>query len=400
MVQVFIVSEYVGADQNSTGFFWSKIVNKIGAELGGVTVIYPGAENHSDFFESPKIKEVAFTSLKFNKNKLLFRLVGQFCQVMGFCWHILRNVKKNDVVLSGTNPALLLMVIPLLKLIKGFKWGVLVHDVFPENLIPAGIIKSSSPVYPVINRLFSSIYNSAELLIVIGRDMQELVGLKVKNPSKVVFVPNWADEKEVFPLPRHDAPFLKELGWQKKVVFQFFGNIGRLQGIENILESIALVEDDRAAFIFIGDGALVAKVKEFVKNNPRKNVAYAGSIPLKDKNQGLAAADVALITLEKGMLGLGVPSKAYFSLAADKPLLAVMDDDAEISRVIRENGVGWQCKPADPRALADVIATICNSDLAALTGCSLAVFRENYAEDLALNKFYAHVANLIGMNKV
>jgi glycosyltransferase involved in cell wall biosynthesis len=277
---------------------------------------------------------------------------------------------------------------------------VLVHDVFPENLIPAGIIKSSTPVYPLINRIFSSIYNSAGLLIVIGRDMQELVGLKVNNPSKVVFVPNWADEKEVFPLPRHSAPFLKELGWQEKVVFQFFGNIGRLQGIENILASIALVEDDRAAFIFIGDGALVAKVKEFVKNNPQKNVAYVGSIPLKDKNQGLAAGDVALITLEKGMLGLGVPSKAYFSLAADKPLLAVMDDDAEISRVIRETGVGWQCKPADPRALADVIATICNSDLAALTGCSRAVFRENYAEDLALNKFYANVANLIGINKV
>jgi len=47
-----------------------------------------------------------------------------------------------------------------------------------------------------------------------------------------------------------------------------------------------------------------------------------------------------------------------------------------------------------------VIATICSSDLAALTGCPLAVFRENYAEDLALNKFYANVADLIGMNKL
>ncbi|WP_223515030.1 glycosyltransferase family 4 protein [Pseudomonas sp. GL-R-26] len=400
MAKVFVVSEYVDAEQNSTGFFWSKIVNKIGVELGRVTVIYPSASKSSRLFESHDVKEVAFTALKFNKNKLISRFFGQFYQVAGFCWHILRDVKKNDVVLTGTNPALLLMVIPLLKLIKRFKWGVLVHDVFPENLVPAGIIKSTSRVYPIINLLFSSIYNSAELLIVIGRDMQELVSLKVTNTAKVVFVPNWADEKEVFPLPRHTAPFLHELGWQEKVVFQFFGNIGRVQGIENILDAISLVEDDRAAFIFIGDGALVAKVKEFVKSNPTKNVAYAGAVPLRDKNQGLAACDVALITLEKGMLGLGVPSKAYFSLAADKPLLAVMDDNAEISRVIREKGVGWQCKPSDPRALADVIATICNSDLEALNGCSLAVFRENYAEHLALDKFYGHVANLIGPNKV
>lgn len=395
MGNVFVVSEYVDAGQNSTGFFWSKIVKKIGRELGGVTVIFPGSSPRLRVFEDCTVKEVAFASPKFNKNKLLFRLMGQVCLIVRFCWHILRHVKKGDVLLSGTNPALLLMVLPLLKLIKGFKWGVLVHDVFPENLVPAGLMKLSSPVYPIVSRLFSAIYNSADLLIVIGRDMKELVRQKVKDVEKVVFVPNWADETEVFPVPRREAPFINELGWQDKVVFQFFGNIGRLQGIENILESIALVEDDRAAFIFIGDGALVSKVNDFVNRNPGRNVAYVGSIPLKDKNQGLAACDVALITLEEGMLGLGVPSKAYFSLAADKPLLAVMDDNAEISRVIREAAVGWQCKPADARALADLITTICDIDLATYSGRSLATFREGYSEALALDKFFANINNLI-----
>ena len=100
------------------------------------------------------------------------------------------------------------------------------------------------------------------------------------------------------------------------------------------------------------------------------------------------------------MLGLGVPSKAYFSLAADKPLLAVMDDNAEISQVVREYGVGWQCKSADPRGLADLIATICSSDLDALGGRSLATFRENYTEHIALDKLFANVANLIELSKV
>lgn len=394
MTRVFVVSEYVDAEKNSTGFFWSRIIKKIGEELGSVTVIYPGSSPGSSIFDDFAIKEVAFTSPKFNKNKLLLRFFGQICQVVGFCWCIIRYAKKDDVVLSGTNPALLLVVIPLLKFIKGFKWGVLVHDVFPENLVPAGIIKPTNLIYPFVSKLFSAIYSSADLLMVIGRDMQELVGRKVKDKAKVVFMPNWADEREVYPISRDQAPFLAQLGWQNKVVFQFFGNIGRVQGIENILESIRLVDDERAAFIFIGDGALVDKVTEFVKLNPQKNVAYAGSIALKDKNLGLAAGDVALITLEDGMLGLGVPSKAYFSLAADKPLLAVMDDDAEISRVIRESGVGWQCKPGDPNALAEMIAIICKSDFKELKGRSLAAFRNNYAEPLALNKFFAHVSSL------
>lgn len=399
MANVFVVSEYVDAAQNSTGFFWSKIIKKVGSELGDVTVIYPSGGAAAPIFDMGTVKEVSFFSPGFNKNKLLFRLLGQLCQNIGFCWNVLRYVGRHDVVLSGTNPALLLLVMPVLKLVKGFKWGVLVHDVFPENLVPAGVLSTSSAVYPIASRLFSAIYNSADLLIVIGRDMQELVSQKVRDANKVVFVPNWADEAEVFPVSRHAAPFINELGWQDKVVFQFFGNIGRLQGIENILDSITLVEDDRAAFLFIGDGALVSKVNDFVIRNPDKNVAYAGSIPLKDKNKGLAACDVALITLEKGMLGLGVPSKAYFSLAADKPLLAVMDDNAEISRVVRETGVGWQCGPADARALADLIVHICDVDLGALSGRSLATFRENYSEQLALNKFYSNVTHLIGPDR-
>jgi glycosyltransferase involved in cell wall biosynthesis len=400
MANVFVVSEYVDAGQNSTGFYWSGIIRKIGVELGNVSVIYPSDNRVSTIFDEFTVREISFSSPKFDKNKLLSRLFGQLFQIAGFCWHIIRQVKKNDVVLSGTNPALLLMVLPLLKLIKGFKWGVLVHDVFPESLVPAGIIKVSNPVYPVLSRLFSTIYNSADLLLVIGRDMRELVCQKIGRVDKVVFVPNWADETEVFPLSRQDAPFLNKLGWQSKVVFQFFGNIGRVQGIENILDSISLVEDERAAFLFIGDGALVSKVNDFVERNPGKNVAYVGSVPQKDKNLGLAACDVALITLEEGMLGLGVPSKAYFSMAADKLLLAVMDDDAEISRVVREAGVGWQCKPADAQALADVITMICNIDLAPFRGRSLAVFRENYSERQALDKFFNNVACLIGSDNI
>jgi glycosyltransferase involved in cell wall biosynthesis len=358
MANVFVVTEYVSAAQNSTGFFWSKIVKKIGFELGRIAVIYPQAEQTSQGFEHPAVVEIPFTSLKFNKNILPLRVLGQLLQVVGFCCCIIKHVRRGDVLLSGTNPPLLLVAIPLLKFFLGFKWGVLVHDVFPENLVPAGIIKNTNRLYPVIGRLFARVYDAAELLVVIGRDMQELISSKVKNPSKVMFVSNWADELEVYPLARHQAPFIADLGWQDKLVFQFFGNIGRLQGVENILNAIALVEDERAAFLFMGDGALVAKVNEFIISHPRKNVAYAGAIPLKDKNLGLAAGDVALITLEKGMLGLGVPSKAYFSLAADKPLLAVMDEDAEVSRMIRETGVGWQCKPGDPHALANLILSM------------------------------------------
>ncbi|WP_284120787.1 hypothetical protein, partial [Klebsiella pneumoniae] len=78
---------------------------------------------------------------------------------------------------------------------------------------------------------------------------------KVNDPRSLVFISIWACEKEVFPVPREDAPFINIPEWKGKRVFQFFGNVGRLQGIENILSAIQLVKNEKAAFAFIGDGA-------------------------------------------------------------------------------------------------------------------------------------------------
>ncbi|MGY0522940.1 glycosyltransferase family 4 protein, partial [Pseudomonas aeruginosa] len=67
--------------------------------------------------------------------------------------------------MSGTNPALLLMTFPLLRYALGFKWVLLVHDVFPENLVPAGVLKKDSIAYRLVRRLFSFIYSSADRLV-------------------------------------------------------------------------------------------------------------------------------------------------------------------------------------------------------------------------------------------
>lgn len=395
MMKVFVITEYVGANQNSTGYFWSKIIERLGMELGEISIIFPGSPGENAIFEIDMIKEIPFRSPRFNKDKLFFRVFGQIIQSLIFCKKIFTNVRRDDVVLSGTNPAFLLVLFPLLKRIIGFKWVLLVHDVFPENLVPAGIVSVKNPGYRVLSGLFSSIYSSADKLVVIGRDMEELISRKIGRSDGVHFISNWACDKEIYPILREEAPFIREIGWSGKTVFQFFGNIGRLQGVENILAAIKLVESEGAAFIFIGSGALVGKVEDFILNNPNKNIAYVGPVPLCEKNAGLAACDVALVSLEKGMLGLGVPSKAYFSMAADKPLLAVMENDAEISRVIREMGVGWQCEPGDPSALAHLIDSVCQSSICNLKGLPRSVIQDKYSEKNALDGFTVCVKALL-----
>ncbi|ASP09378.1 glycosyltransferase WbuB [Pseudomonas aeruginosa] len=400
MARIFVVSEYVGANQNSTGYYWEKIIGKMQREFGGLTVIFPLTAGETPPVVSPSVDQECFKFPRSNKNRLLSRGLAQIFQAFLFSVKLTSRARRGDVVLSGTNPALLLMTFPLLRYALGFKWVLLVHDVFPENLVPAGVLKKDSIAYRLLRRLFSFIYSSADRLVVIGRDMEALMKEKVNDPRSLVFISNWACEKEVFPVPREDAPFINIPEWKGKRVFQFFGNVGRLQGIENILSAIQLVKNEKAAFAFIGDGALVDSVKKHALEDQCARLRYFGRLPLAEKNFGLAACDVALVTLEEGMFGLGVPSKAYFSMAADKPILAVMEKGAEISRIIDETGIGWNCPPNDPVALARLIDEICELDLSSLGGVPRSVLQQNYSEYISLEKFAACVRPLLSESKI
>lgn len=396
MTKIVVISEYVYSGQNSTGYLWSKVIDKAGQCFSGISVISPlPHEKDIEKRECANAEYLEFESKKFDKNNLAWRLLGQVRQCLGFLRYIFRYVKRGDVVLSGTNPALLLVLISITKNFLGFRWCLLVHDVFPENLVPAGVLRKSMLSYRLCSWIFNMIYARADHIVVIGRDMEDIVKGKTGSDKNITVIQNWVDDRGITPQDRSDSEILKSLGWTSRKVFQFFGNIGRVQGIDNILAAIELVRSPNAAFLFIGEGSASPTVREFVEGSAGGNVAYIGPINQDRKSVGLAACDVALITLGKGMLGLGVPSKAYFSMAADKPLLAVMEGGAEISRMIHEDRIGWTCEPDDPAALAALIDHICQTDISCLNGRPRKVLQEKYSESAALDKFLVCVKSVM-----
>lgn len=55
----------------------------------------------------------------------------------------------------------------------------------------------------------------------------------------------------------------------------------------------------------------------------------------------LSACHIALVTLQDGMYGLGVPSKTYNILASGRPVLFFGPKDSEIDLLVREKQIGY-----------------------------------------------------------
>lgn len=76
----------------------------------------------------------------------------------------------------------------------------------------------------------------------------------------------------------------------------------------------------------MGDGALKDKLIKYVEEIGLTNkINFFGNYSREEQNKILNYTDIALVTLSKGMYGLGVPSKTYNILAAGKPILFIGD---------------------------------------------------------------------------
>ena len=392
MAKLIVVSEFVSAKDNSTGYFWSSLIRKAANVFRETTVISPG---EIDSLEN--VNFVKISSKKYNKNSFFSRLFFQVFQSLQFSLKIIKLAKKKDTLIVGTNPSVLLVFLPILKKILGFNWVLLVHDVIPENLVPAGIVKKDTILFKVLSKYFYFVYSSPDKIIVIGRDMKNLILQKSNiEPGQVVVIQNWVNHNDIQTVAVEENSIYKALEVSKNdFVFTFFGNLGRVQGIHNILEASKYISNENIKILFIGDGYCKEYLLDFIDQSDKRNVLYYGAIEQEQKNQGLSACDVALVTLADGMLGLGVPSKAYFSMAADKPILSVMDANAEISIMVKEHNIGWTCPANNPQKLAMLFDEIYTQKNIKKTYSSRDILIDFYSDDVALKKLIICISEFL-----
>ena len=382
--RIFLITEFYDSSQNTTGYLFGKLHEFLSKQKDiDLTLLTKKDEKVLNQPEALYVK-----GLNFDKKSLVSRASYELLIGFNFFKNCRQNIKKNDIVFTGTTPILLLIIIHLLKKVIGFKWVLLVHDVFPENLIPAKIIKKENLGYKLLKRVFDDVYASADRIIVIGRDMESLVYKKTKHDN-ITVIPSWIDEGDITLQSKSHNSILNELDWQsgQKVVFQFFGNIGRVQGISKLMQAIKLMKRiDEAQFIFIGDGVYVDELKSLISESDNQNIVYYGLVSQDKKSIGLNACDISIVTLADGMLGLGVPSKAYYSMAADKLIFTIMDKSSETYRMVQENNIGWVVEADDILAIAQMLDKAVADIRIKEFNSPRKVLVDKYSSELAMNK--------------
>lgn len=394
--KTWIISEFYFPIHTSTGYYITEIAEYMARKGKNVNVICTNAK----YIESDKviIKRKEFRNGVYiqrvltgniNKNHFFLRTLRLAYSSSKLFFKILVSVKKNDNILVVTNPAFLIILMPLVKFFKKIEYTILVHDIFPENLIAIGKLKKTSLLSMLLKKFYKVAYSKADKCIAIGRDMKEIILKKIDNPSKIKLITNWSDVDEVRPMEKEKTELFKKLNLSNKFIFQFAGNLGHAQGLNNIFEAIKLVKNQNIHFLFIGAGAMEEFIEDFSQKNQLKNITLIGFQNRNQQQDFLNACDVSIVTLNEGMFGLGVPSKAYNIMATGKPILIIADKESEISLCVKEHNIGWTTEPGNPKILCSLFEKIYDDYITKKIAIydSRIIAEELYAKEIILEKY-------------
>lgn len=394
--KIWLISEYYYPVYQSTGYYITEIAEHLARSRNNVNVICTNAGYNAEKGLSREKREIRnnvtihrVLTGDIDKNNFYLRAIRLLISSLKIFFKIWLSVRKGDEVLVVTNPAFIILAMPVMRKLKGIQYKILVHDIFPENLVAIGRVSAHSPFTKLLKKWFDFSYAQADVCIAIGRDMEKVLQSKTRTVEKTILITNWAETNLVKPASKEGTSIIQDLGLVNNFIFQFAGNLGHSQGIKNLLDAIKLVGIKEIHFVFIGSGAQEYLIKEFIEDNPLHNVSLLGYRSRENQSDFLNACDVALVTLSAGMFGLGVPSKAYNIMAAGKPMLVIAEHNSEISLCVQEHQIGWVVPPDEPELLAQKIKEIYSVYRNNLyqPNDSRTVAEKEYSKEIVLEKF-------------
>jgi colanic acid biosynthesis glycosyl transferase WcaI len=193
-------------------------------------------------------------------------------------------------------------------------------------------------------------------------------------PKKIHRLRNWTRRVE----PSETvADTRRRLGWHEdEFICLHGGNLGRKQGLDNLLDTAALLREERVRIVLSGDGNDRRRLEERARELSLDNVQF---IELQGPGRWEAvmeASSLLLVNQRPSVTDMSLPSKLTSYFAANRPVVAAASADSETAREIEAAGAGYVVPPDDAHALRDAILSVKSNG----AGVGLGASARRYAE--------------------
>ncbi|WFU75731.1 glycosyltransferase family 4 protein [Bradyrhizobium sp. CB2312] len=385
--KIVVASQHYPPDPSTTAAIMAEIACRIAGDHEVVVLSgSPGALPASQTGPG-KPRVVALKNRIAGKTALVRRGASELLFAARIFFALIRELRRGDVVLTVTAPFMLPYAVVAAARLKGARSALIMHDLFPDVLVMAGLLKPGAIVTRLMRAANSLMFRTLNAVITIGRDAERpLLSYSGMTPNKIRFIPNWAT---LTPAPRpitSDNPFRKAIS--ARFIVGLSGNLGFTHDPEIMFEAARLLRGEPDIhFLLSGWGIGFERLKQLQAEARLANVSFVARVEDAELEAFLASANLWIIPYRKDVAGVSVPSRFYNLLAVGRPVVLVSEPEAEAALTVVENELGWVVPPGSVERLAEAIRAASradNGDMAARAVKAAARFdRTNAMNDYA-----------------
>ncbi|WP_165396859.1 glycosyltransferase family 4 protein [Sphaerotilus mobilis] len=269
------------------------------------------------------------------------------------------KVDRNSLVVAKTDPPLISIPVAAIAKLKGAKFFNWIQDLFPEVAQRAGMSALNGKIGRWISRIRDWSLERADINVVIGERMREVLLSRGISAAKLKTISNWQDTNLITPIKATNNRLISEWKLENRFVVMYSGNLGRAHEFRTIINAMTALSSDSAFhFCFVGGGAQTEKLRSEVNLLGLKNFSFHPYQRREELSLSLCCASVHLISLLPEHEGLIVPSKYYGILASGRPVIFIGDTDGELARLIQKEKVGATVQVGDAARLVSTIINL------------------------------------------
>ena len=255
---------------------------------------------------------------------LVKRLSNYFSFVFTSLFAGLFLVRRHQVLILESPPLFLGLSGWLVSFFKRSWFVMNISDLWPESVVRMGVVNNKLAL-GLARRLESFLYRRAHA--VTGQSSGICRGVQSNHPAQnIALIPNGCDCK-LFSPENANRSEAEQRGWNDRFVVGYAGLIGLAQGINLYVESAdRLRDDDRFAFLVIGDGPELESNRARAEELELDNIVFLGSRPKVQMPELVSSFDCSIIPLKYFIPG-ALPSKIYETMACRVPVVLAAEGD-------------------------------------------------------------------------
>lgn len=304
-----------------------------------------------DVIEIKKFQLVYLDSFIFPDSGLFGRVKESYS--LGKCSAKYISKNKNDIDCIYINSWPLASQFLIVKAAKRFNIPCVIHiqDIYPESLMNKLPKFARTFFYQLLLPLDKYILRNATKILGISEKMiSYLSTTRNIEKSKFTLVRNWQDDNlflNFVPQKDSSSPF----------TFMYVGSLSPSAGVEILLQAFHQAKLDTSRLLIVGDGAEKEKCVELTKKLDIQNVYFLEVIPERVAEMQ-AQADVLLLPLKKGISLNATPSKLTAYLLSAKPIIACVEPESDVAKIINETDCGLIVEPENIEAIATCMKNV------------------------------------------